>query len=73
MHTTQQRRACIGMCKNCGEAYSDCGTDDQRIAWMSTHGAACTRPKDEDMDLERMGVMLRVLYTMPESMLALPN
>lgn len=66
------RRVNIGMCKNCGEAYIDCGTNEQRSAWMSTHGAACTRPK-EDTDPEQAGFMLRILASMPERMLALPN
>jgi hypothetical protein len=68
MHTAQhqrdQKRACIGMCKRCGEAYADIGTTAQRKAWMASHGEACTR-EPETVDVDLQAFMLKVLLAMP--------
>lgn len=42
----QRKRCEIGMCRRCGEAYIDSGTNAQRVAWLELHGAACKRPQD---------------------------
>lgn len=57
------------MCKRCGEAYADVGTDAQCMAWMATHGDACTR-KPEPVDVDVQAIMLNILLSMPEGVVA---
>ena len=68
MHTAQhqrdQKRAYIGMCKRCGEAYADVGTEAQRMAWMAGHGADCTR-EPEVLDVDMQAMLLKILLAMP--------
>ena len=65
----QQSQSQIGMCKRCGEAYADVGTDQQRLAWMAGHGENCAHPA-EAIDLAVSETMLRILLAMPEGVAA---
>lgn len=67
--TPQRRRREIGVCKCCGEAYVDIGTDAQRSAWMANHGADCKYPP-ERIDLAVQEYMLNILLSMPDGVVA---